>query len=89
MNSWSAFLAYAKLDNNIPKSMKARSALYQQYKKSCACGEKNKLCNVLNIQPMCKTKYDYKNDPAMLHAKIKAYEEIISNLTKSARRGSA
>lgn len=41
------------------------------------------MCSMLSLQPLCKEssrkKYDPNNDPVMLRAKIKAYEEIVAD----------
>lgn len=80
MSSWTAFLAYAKGEKSIPRSVQGRSAVYQQHKEACACGRGGKMCGTLAMKQLCKAspkKYDPNSDPLMLRAKIKAYEDIL------------
>lgn len=52
MNSWVAFIAYAKENpDKISKNIKERSKIYRNYKDTCKCGTtKSKLCDIIGIK---------------------------------------
>lgn len=85
-NKWLLFLEYAKEHpQTVPKSQKLRSEMYHKFIDHCKCNSKPEVCRRMGITSLKSTKtksYDPDNDPVMLRAKIKAYEEIVDNKDK-------